>query len=66
MTQINKAYVNKDHKGNSLLNVGKVSLVSDAVSPEDAVRKSQAETIASNTTQAAIVNSLAIPNATST
>ena len=65
MTQ-SKNYQSKDFKGNDLLNVGKVTLESDASGANEAVRKSQAEAIANTTTQGAIVNSLASPSGSTT
>ena len=65
MTQ-SKNYQSKDFKGNDLLNVGKVTLESDASGANEAVRKSQAEAIANTTTQGAIVNSLASPRPSTT
>ena len=65
MTQ-SKNYQSKDFKGNDLLNVGKVTLESDASGANEAVRKSQAEAIANTTTQGAIVNSLASPSPSTT
>ena len=59
-------FSDKNLNGNALLQVGKVEITVDAADSNDAVRKSQAESIASNATQSAIVNSLASPNATTT
>jgi len=57
-------YQDKNLNGNDLLDVGKVTTSNDASGANELTRKSQVETIADTTTQAAIVNSLASPNAT--
>ena len=59
-------FQNKYLNGNDILEAGKITVQNDAASSNELVRKSQAESIANTTTQAAIVNSLASPNATTT
>lgn len=53
-----KIFHNKHLHGNSLLEVGSVDIVNDASTPNHAVRKSQAETIAATAVQAKIVSSI--------
>lgn len=57
-------YTNKNLNGNDLLQVGKVEILSDAEGQNDAVRKSQAETIAATAVQAQIVSALANSSST--
>lgn len=57
-------YQDKNLNGNDLLDVGKVTTSNDASGANELTRKSQVETIADTTTQAAIVNSLSSPNST--
>ncbi|MCP4989819.1 MAG: hypothetical protein GY928_28310 [Colwellia sp.] len=59
-------YQDKNLNGNSILDADKVTVQNDAATANELVRKSQVETIADTTTQAAIVNSLSSPNATTT
>lgn len=42
--------------GNDLLQVGKIQIIADATGADEAVRKSQAEAIAANSVQSALVN----------
>lgn len=59
-------YQSKNLNNNDLLDVKKLTLTEDAAEANAAVRKSQVETIADTTTQAAIVNSLSSANSTTT
>lgn len=53
-----KIFQNKHLNGNSLLEVGAVDIINDATMPTQAVRKSQAESIAATAVQAKIVSAV--------
>ena len=59
-------FSNKVLNGNALLQVGQVEIIADASGANDAVRKSQAESIASASVQSGLVNSQGAASTTTT
>ena len=59
-------FSNKILNGNALLQVGQVEIIADAAGANDAVRKSQAESIAAASVQSGLVNSQGAASTTTT
>ena len=57
-------FSNKILNGNALLQVGQVEIIADASGANDAVRKSQAESIAAASVQSQLVNNAGQASAT--